>query len=169
MGRWPALLICKEVIMSKKITDRVWEMAQSFLGELGLEVYDAVYVKEGNDKILRLYIDKIEEGYVGINECEEVSMRLSAMLDENDFIPEAYVLEVSSPGIERVIKYDRHFEKSRGKTVDVRLYSPIDGKKLLTGELVSGGEKENVVISADGSELEIERQKIAEIKIHFEF
>ena len=155
--------------MSKKITDKVWKMAEGFLPDMGLEVYDVVFVKEGNDKILRLYIDKIEEGYVAINECEEVSMKLSELLDEDDFIAEAYVLEVSSPGVERIIKYDRHFEKSKGKTVDVRLYSPIDGKKIITGTLVSGGEKENAVISADGTEMEIERQKIAEIKIHFEF
>lgn len=155
--------------MSKKITDKVWKMAEGFLPDMGLEVYDVVFVKEGNDKILRLYIDKIEEGYVAINECEEASMKLSELLDEDDFIAEAYVLEVSSPGVERIIKYDRHFEKSKGKMVDVRLYSPIDGKKIITGTLVSGGEKENAVISADGTEMEIERQKIAEIKIHFEF
>ena len=91
--------------MSKKITDKVWKMAEGFLSDMGLEVYDVVFVKEGNDKILRLYIDKIEEGYVAINECEEASMKLSELLDEDDFIAEAFVLEVSSPGVERIIKY----------------------------------------------------------------
>lgn len=163
-----ALLICKEIFMSKKITSRVEEMITPFLLENALRVYDTVFVKEGNSKILRLYIDK-KDGYVNIGECEMVSMKLSELLDADDFIPEAYVLEVSSPGIERVLKYDWHFEESLGKEVDVKLYSAINSKKQLTGVLKAGGENKPLIIESDGEEIEIEASKVAEVKIHFEF
>lgn len=163
-----ALLICKEIFMSKKITSRVEEMITPFLTESSLRVYDVVFVKEGGSKILRLYIDK-KDGYVSIGECEAVSNELSALLDKEDIIPEAYVLEVSSPGIERVLKYDRHFEEAIGQAVDVKLYSPINSKKQLTGELISGGEGKSLVLKTEEEEIEIEASKIAEVKIHFEF
>ncbi len=154
--------------MSKKITSKVEEMITPFLSENGLRVYDTVFIKEGNGKVLRLYIDK-KDGYVNIEECEKVSMKLSEFLDADDFIPEAYTLEVSSPGIERILKYDWHFEESVGKSVDVKLYSPVNNKKQHTGILKEGGENKNLIIEAEDGILEIEASKIAEVKIHFEF
>ena len=154
--------------MSKKITSKVEEMITPFLSENSLRVYDTVFVKEGNTKVLRLYIDK-KDGYVTIGECEMVSMKLSELLDADDFIPDAYTLEVSSPGIERVLKYDWHFEESVGKDIDVKLYSAVNSKKQLTGVLKSGGENKNLVIESEGEIVEIEASKIAEVKIHFEF
>ena len=154
--------------MSKKITSKVEEMITPFLTENGLRVYDTVFIKEGNGKVLRLYIDK-KDGYVNIEECEKVSMKLSEFLDADDFIPEAYTLEVSSPGIERVLKYDWHFEESAGKQVDVKLYSAVNNKKQHTGILKEGGESKNLIIEVENEVLEIEASKIAEVKIHFEF
>ena len=154
--------------MSKKITAKVEEMITPFLLENNLRVYDIVFVKEGNSKILRLYIDK-KDGYVNIEECEKVSMKLSELLDNDDFIPEAYILEVSSPGIERIIKYDWHFNEALGKAVDVKLYSPINSKKNFTGILKDGGENKNIIIETDDGVLEIEPSKAAEVKIHFDF
>ena len=154
--------------MAKNITRRVWEIAESFLPGMGLEVYDVVFVKEGGNKVLRLYIDGADRN-VNIGECEQVSMKMSEYLDGEDIIKEAYIFEVSSPGIERQLKYDRHFEKAAGQTVDVKLYKPEDGKKVLTGKLISGGEKKSVVIETDEGIIETEPEKIAEVKIHFEF
>ena len=154
--------------MSKKITSKVEELITPFLSEMGLRVYDTVFVKEGNGKVLRLYIDK-KDGYVNIGECESVSVKLSEFLDADDFIPEAYTLEVSSPGIERVLKYDWHFEESVGKSVDVKLYSAINGKKQHTGILKEGGENKNLILETEDETFEIEASKIAEVKIHFEF
>lgn len=91
--------------MAIKVTVRTQEIVEPYLLEKGLRVYDVTFGKEAADKILRLYIDK-KDGLVSIDECEEVSRWLSDRLDEEDFIDEAYVLEVSSPGIERQIKYD---------------------------------------------------------------
>lgn len=154
--------------MSKKITSKVEELITPFLEEQGLRVYDTVFVKEGNGKVLRLYIDK-KNGYVNIGECEAVSMKLSEFLDADDFIPDAYTLEVSSPGIERVLKYDWHFEESVGKAVDVKLYSAVNGKKHHTGILKDGGENKNLILETEEETFEIEASKIAEVKIHFEF
>lgn len=154
--------------MSKKITSKVEEMITPFLSENGLRVYDTVYVKEGSSKVLRLFIDK-KDGYVNIEECEKVSMHLSTLLDEDDFIPEAYILEVSSPGIERVLKYDWHYEESFGKTVDVKLYSPVNSKKQITGILKSGTPGNPLIIETEDGEVEIPASGAAEVKIHFEF
>ena len=154
--------------MSKKITSKVEELITPFLSEMGLRVYDTVFVKEGNGKVLRLYIDK-KDGYVNIGECESVSVKLSEFLDADDFIPEAYTLEVSSPGIERVLKYDWHFEESIEKSVDVKLYTAVNGKKQHTGILKAGGENKNLILATEEETIEIEASKIAEVKIHFEF
>ena len=99
----------------------------------GVEIYDVEYVKEGKDWYLRAYIDKPEG--VGINDCENVSRALSDVLDIEDYIPDAYILEVSSPGLGRTLKKDRHFEKSLGAEVEVKTYKPIDGQKEFTGIL----------------------------------
>ena len=99
----------------------------------GVEIYDVEYVKEGSDWYLRAYIDK--PGGVNIVDCENVSRALSDALDAEDFIPDAYILEVSSPGLGRTLKKDRHFEKSLGAEVEVKTYKPIDGQKEFTGIL----------------------------------
>lgn len=98
-----------------------------------VDIYDIEYVKEGSDWYLRCYIDK-EEG-VNINDCEAVSRALSDELDRTDFIEDAYILEVSSPGLGRALKKDKHFEKSLGMEVDLKTYKPINGSKEFTGIL----------------------------------
>ena len=99
----------------------------------GVEIYDVEYVKEGKDWYLRAYIDKPEG--VNIIDCENVSRALSDALDVEDFIPDAYILEVSSPGLGRALKKDRHLEKSLGAEVEIKTYKPIDGQKEFAGIL----------------------------------
>ena len=154
--------------MSLKITDRVEEILTPYLAEKELRVYDVVFVKEAGDKVLRAFIDK-KDGYVSIDECEEVSRWLSDELDKADLIEEAYVLEVSSPGIERQIKYDWHFDESIGKKVTVKLYKKINESKVLVGELVSGSQKGDVTIILNGNEIVIENENIIDVRIYFEF
>lgn len=154
--------------MSLKITDKVEEILTPYLLEKGLRVYDVVFVKEAGDKVLRAFIDK-KDGYVSIDECEEVSRFLSDELDRVDLIEEAYVLEVSSPGIERQIKYDWHFDESIGKKVTVKLYKKINESKVLVGELVSGSQKGDVTIISNGNEIVIENENIIDVRIYFEF
>ena len=154
--------------MANRITDKVSEMILPFLSENGMRIYDIEFVKEGANRVLRLYIDK-KDGRVSIDDCETVSRKLSDMLDADDFIEDAYILEVSSPGIERVLKYDFHFEEAVGETVEIKLFKAFDGAKTLIGTLVSGSEKGDVTLNIDETEQIIKRENISQVKIHFEF
>jgi ribosome maturation factor RimP len=119
----------------------------------GVELYDLEYIKEGGDRILRLYIDK-EDG-VTLEDCESVSHAAEAVLDAHDPIPSAYVLEVSSPGIERKLKKDSHFIRYIGHKITLRLFAAIDpvyGRKKYTGILTG---YENGVITIKDEEDEI--------------
>ena len=112
----------------------VWEMAEQLLNGSGVELVDVEYVKE-KDWYLRVFIDKPEG--IGIEDCQALSEKLESLLDARDVVPDAYILEVSSPGLDRVLKKTRDFERERGKTVEVSLYEPLEGEKLLVGTLES--------------------------------
>jgi ribosome maturation factor RimP len=116
-----------------KVTETVEKIAWPIVHELGLEIVDVEYVKEGKNWYLRLYIDK--ENGVDIEECGMVSEKLSEKLDEIDPIPHNYYLEVSSPGAERPLKKQADFEKAIGKNVHIKTYEPIDGEKIFEGIL----------------------------------
>lgn len=119
----------------KAVENRTEELLAPIAEENGVEIYDVEYLKEGSDWYLRAYIDKPEG--VNIQDCENVSRALSDKLDEVDFIDDAYILEVSSPGLGRTLKKDKHLEKSLGKIVELRLYKPRDKQKEFTGILKS--------------------------------
>lgn len=114
---------------------RTEALLEPIVWALGIEIYDVEYVKEGSNYYLRAYIDKPEG--VNITDCEKVSRALSDALDGEDFIPDAYILEVSSPGLGRTLKRDRHFQKSLGMEVEIKLFKPIDNCKEFTGILES--------------------------------
>jgi ribosome maturation factor RimP len=118
-----------------KVTEVVDELAAPILKELGLELVDIEYVKEGKSWFLRVYIDK--DSGVDIEDCGLVSERLSEKLDEVDPIPHNYFLEVSSPGAERPLKKTKDFEKAIGKNVFIKTYEPIDGEKSFEGILLA--------------------------------
>lgn len=121
--------------MSKRETyeSKTEQLLSPIAERYGVEIYDVEYVKEGKDWYLRAYIDKPEG--VNIIDCENVSRALSDALDMDDFIPDAYILEVSSPGLGRALKKDRHLEKSLGAEVEIKTYKPIDGQKEFAGIL----------------------------------
>ena len=104
---------------------KVWEIAEPIVTNLGLKLWDIRYVKEGADWYLRVFIDK--DGGVDINDCEKVSRALDEPLDENDPIPQAYTLEVSSPGLERPLVRDEHFEQFIGADIMVKMIRPVEG------------------------------------------
>ncbi|WP_066193757.1 MULTISPECIES: ribosome maturation factor RimP [Gracilibacillus] len=118
-----------------QVTQQVEQLALPIVNECDLELVDVVYEKEGSNWFLRVYIDK--DGGVDIEECGQVSERLSAVLDEVDPIKEAYFLEVSSPGVERPLKKKTDFEKNIGQHIYVKLYEPIEKQKEFTGDLVA--------------------------------
>lgn len=153
--------------MSKKenYETKTEEILQPIAEKYGVDIYDVEYVKEGSDFYLRAYIDKPEG--VNINDCENVSRALSDVLDEKDFIQDAYILEVSSPGLGRTLKKDRHFEKSIGLDVEVKLFKALDGCKEFEGELL--GFDENSITIRSEKEMTFERSNIAIIRLALDF
>ena len=131
-----------------------------------VEIYDVEYVKEGADWYLRCYIDK--EGGVNINDCETVSRALSDELDRVDFIEDAYILEVSSPGLGRSLKKDKHLQKSIGEEVEIKVFEPVDKCKEFVGEL-KGFDEGSITITVDGQEKSFARKNIALIRLTLDF
>ncbi len=115
---------------------------------------------------LRLLVDTPEG--IRIDECESVNKHLSEVLDKDDFIGEHYVIEVSSPGLDRPIKTDRDFERSMGKKLEVTTFAPVDGRRNHSGSLI-GMDKEKIVLETDGVSVEIPRDKIAMARLKIEF
>ena len=136
----------------------------------GFELWDVEYVKEGQDMFLRVYIDK--PGGITIDDCVDVSRKLSDALDADDPTDDAYTLEVSSPGLGRKLKKDREFEKSLGRDIDIKFYKPVDGSKEITGKLV-GYDRETVSIKPPGAsppnEVSYKRSDMASVKLHIDF
>lgn len=131
------------------------------------ELVDVEYVKEAGTWYLRIYIDK--EGGININDCELVSRAFSDILDREDYIEDAYILEVSSPGLGRPLKKDKDFERNLGEEVEVRTYKPINKQKEFIG-LLEAWDKETVTLQLEGGEkLTLNRAEIAIIRQAFDF
>ena len=131
--------------------------------EKDYELYDVEFVKEGANWYLRIYIDK--PNGVTIDDCESVSRAVEKILDEIDPIEHAYILEVSSPGIDRALKKDSDFIRNIGITVDVKLYKPVDGNKLYTGELIGLINGSVVIKESGGAHRSFKRQDVAVCKL----
>ena len=131
------------------------------------ELVDVEYVKEAGTWYLRVYIDK--EGGIFINDCELVSRALSEILDKDDPIEDAYILEVSSPGLGRPLKKEKDFKRSMGEQVDIKLYRAIDRQKDFTGTLSAYDEETVTIQYEDGSESTFNRKDIALIRLAFDF
>lgn len=150
-----------------KLEKLIIELATPIAEENECYIYDVEYVEEGGARYLRVFADK-EEGGISLNECEIINRALGEELDKHDPIKENYVLEVSSPGIERKLRTTAHFEKYTGHIVDVGLYQAIDGSKSLSGVLK---EYENNVILLDlgEKELSLALDETTFVKLHFDF
>ncbi|MDR9854581.1 ribosome maturation factor RimP [Paenibacillus sp. VCA1] len=145
-----------------KIKGIVEEMVRSFLDEHNFELVDVEYVKEGSNYFLRVYVDK--EGGIDIDDCGMISEYLSQKLDENDPIPTAYFLEVSSPGAERPLKKSEDVAKAVGKDVFVTVYEAVDGQKEFEGRLLSF-ENDELVISVGKKQHTIPYAKVASARL----
>lgn len=131
-----------------------------------VEIYDVEYVKEGSDFYLRAYIDK--PGGVDILDCEKVSRALSDKLDEVDFIEDAYILEVSSPGLGRTLKKEKHFLKSMGQEVELKTYKPIDKCKEFVG-ILENYDQGNVTLKMEDKTVTFQKADIAFVKLTIDF
>lgn len=142
---------------------KVLPILEPIIAEKGLELVDLEFVKEGVNWYLRVYIDK--DGGVNIDDCEAVSRALEVKLDEKDPIEQTYILEVSSPGIDRPLKKDADFVKYQGEIIDVKLYKAQDGSKQYQGRLLG---LENGVLSIEeenGNVVKFEQKDIASVRL----
>ena len=155
--------------MSRKETyeQKTEELLIPLIEQHQFELVDVEYVKEGGTWYLRAYIDK--PGGITVDDCEVISRALSDLLDEHDFIEEAYILEVSSPGLGRPLKKDKDFERSIGEEVDIKTFRPINHQKDFTG-ILKAYDKEKIVIEVENEEtMEFSRANIALVRLAFDF
>ncbi|MBN7572615.1 ribosome maturation factor RimP [Clostridium beijerinckii] len=138
------------------LIERIEELVRPIVSELSCELYYVEYVKENGEFYLRIYIDK--EGRVSLNDCEAVSRRVSDVLDSEDPIKEAYYLEVSSPGLNRGLYKEEHFNKYIGREVLIRLTSSLNGVKSVKGVLRDVSE-DSILVEGE-TEVKIPRDKI---------
>ena len=145
-------------LQAKEIVKLAEEAVMPILEEKGFEFVDCEFVKEGPDKYLRVYIDK--EGGINIDDCEYVSRALDAKLGD-DITDEPYIMEVSSPGIDRVLKRDKEYVKYKGRLVDVKLFKAKDGCKEFRGSLEGLVDNKVLIVTEDGQKFEFDRKDVA--------
>ena len=152
--------------MSKKITQKVWEIAQPVVEGFGLKLWDVEYVREGADWFLRVYIDK--DGAVDISDCEKVSRAMDPILDEEDPIPDSYCFEVCSAGCERTLKRPGDFQQFMGSMVLIKLYRPRDGRKEYVGKLAAYDEGK-ITLEAGEETIVFTPEETAMVRLYVEF
>ena len=145
-----------------KIETNVENLIKPIVEEIGYKLYDDIYEKEGKDYFLRIFIDN-EKG-ISLEDCEKVNNAITGVLDEKDYIKEQYFLEVSSPGVERILRKDWQIKENIGQNVEVKLFKPLNGEKVITGTLKDLND-ESIIID----DIEIPRKDISLIKIKFEW
>ena len=147
--------------MAGRIETEVEKIVEELLENTALELVAVDYVRE-RDWYLRIFIDK--EGGVDLDDCQELSRRLEEILDGKDLIKTSYILEVSSPGLDRELKKPRDFQREMGKDIDVSLFAPIDGKKVITGAL-NAYDGDTVQVG----DMAIPMDKVAKVNLHIDF
>ena len=152
--------------MGQSIEKTVSEIAEPVVATKGLELVGVEYNKEGENWILRVFID--QDGGISLDDCEEVSQELSAKLDLIDPIDKSYLLEVSSPGLDRPLNSDDDFIRFSGEKVDISTYAPVNGKKEWSGILLVL-EEDKIKLEVEGEEVLIPRSKVAQTKLAVEF
>ena len=147
--------------MSKIIEDAVEVIVSELLAGSDIELVAVEYVRE-KDWYLRVFIDK--DGGVELDDCQDVSTRLEEILDEKDLIKGSYILEVSSPGLDRELKRDKDYQREMGKSIDVSLFAPLDGFKVVTGELKA---YDGISLTVDDKVIPMD--KVAQVRLHIDF
>lgn len=146
------------------IEDKVTKLLENIITNLGYDLYDVFYVKESKDYYLRIVIDKPEG--IDINDCETVNNAINDILDEADYIKEQYFLEVSSPGVERILRKEKHYKSQIGNEIEIKLFKPIDKQKELIGTLTEYNEKE-IALKIGEKNIKIDLKDIALAKTIF--
>ena len=148
------------------IEEKVESLVEKKVNELGYELYDVEYAKEGKDYYLRIFIDKPEG--IDLNDCEKVNDGINDLLDQADYIKEQYFLEISSPGIERTLRKDKHLESNIESLVEVKLFKPIEKQKVFQG-ILKEFNNEKLMLEIENKHIEIDRKNISVIKTVYEW
>lgn len=144
------------------IEGKIEKLLEEKINNLGYDLYDVEYVKEGKDYYLRIFIDK-RDG-ISLDDCEKVSNIISDILDKEDYIKVQYYLEVSSPGVERILRKDKHLRNNIGNEIKVNLFKPIDNiGKIVTGTLKDFDEQK-ILLDYNSKKIELQRDNISLIK-----
>lgn len=167
MGSRPLFRLCRGydeegIVTANNVETSVIGIAENILKNSDIELYDVEYVKE-KDWYLRIFIEK--EGGIDHNDCQKVSELIEKELDEKDLIKNPYILEVSSPGLDRPLKKDKDFMRAMGEKIDITLFAPVNGKKEITGVLLSYDENAVTIENFEP----IPREKIANARLHIDF
>ena len=149
-----------------KVTDLVTTLAQPVVESFGCSLWDVEYVREGDQRFLRLYIDK--DGGVDITDCEAIHRAVDPVLDEKDPIAESYHFEVCSAGLERALKRPSDFEQFMGSPILVKLYRPRNGLKEIPG-ILRGYEEGRITLEAGKQTLTFEKSQVALVRLRVEF
>ena len=148
------------------IETKVENLLKDVIQNLGYELYDVIYAKEAKDFYLRIIIDK-KDG-IDLDDCEKVNDAINDILDEADYIKDQYFLEVSSPGVERVLRKPKHFQSQVGNEILIKLFKPLEKQKEFTGILKSYSEEE-LILTQDDKEIKIEVKNIALARTVFDW
>jgi len=145
-----------------KVVTSVTEVVKSVIENMGFELVEVEYVKEGPNWYLRLYVDK--KGGISIDECAEINDAVDPLIDKLNPIEDAYIFEVSSPGLDRPLKTEQDFIRYEGESVDIGLYAPINGNKQFTGKLLPKKDGWISIETAKGEVLDFDEKAVAVVK-----
>lgn len=170
VGFGPLLLIVKGETMSAKteaIETRAEALVLPIIEEHDFELVDVEYVKEAGNWYLRAYIDK--PGGITVDDCEVVSRAFEVKLDEEDLIPDAYILEVSSPGLGRPLKKEKDYARAVGEEIELRTYKPFQDQKEFFGTLKAYDKDSVTILDEDGQEMQFQKKDLALIRMAITF
>lgn len=150
----------------KNIESKVQTLIEKEITDLGYDLYDVEYLKEGRDFYLRIYINS--ENGIGIEDCEKVNNVIDPILDEHDFIKDPYFLEVSSVGLERNLRKGKHYREAIGENIEIKLFKKINNTKTLEGKLIDF-ENGILKIEIQGEILDVDLKDVASAKVIFDW
>lgn len=155
-----------EGVKLTSLETKIKEVLEPVINDLGFKVYDIIYEKEAQDYYLRIFIEKDE--VISSDDCALVSQTIDPILDEKDFIKGSYLLEVSSPGLERRIRDDAQLERAINSKIEVHTYKKVNEDKVLVGNLISFSES-NIILDMNNENIEIDRNNISTMKTVYEW
>ena len=156
-----------KLLASFNIESKVLALIKPIINENDYDLYDVIYEKEAKDYYLRIVIDSPKG--IDLSDCEKVTNLINDKLDEADYIKDQYFLEVSSPGVERLLRKDEHFEKQIGKKISLKLYQKVDDQKEIVGILEEYNVGKDLIIVSQDKTYNIDLKNIAQAKTVFDW